>query len=76
MPTPFGNLTAEEIKNGWTPETLAAYAASREQAAGFRDNSGVAEPLVAGNTVTTFVRPKPPIAMESAMGFRPHLWRR
>lgn len=76
MPTQFGTLTPAEIQNGWTPETLAAYHAEREDAAGLSDGKGGIARLVPGNTVTEYTRAPPPIVMETAMKFNPHKWGR
>lgn len=76
MPTPYGTLTPEDIKNGWTAASLAAYQAERDAAAGFVDQRGVVSLRAAGNTVTEYTRAPPPIQMESAMKFNPHKWGR
>jgi len=57
-------LSPEDLKNGWTPEALDRYRAERDAAAS----------RVAGNVVTQYERPKPPIQAESALKFNPHRW--
>jgi hypothetical protein len=49
-------LTAEDRRNGWTLESLRAYQREREKAF----------PVVAGNVVTEFKRPKAPVRIEGA----------
>lgn len=65
---------ADELKNGWTAETLAAYRAERESNAAFHGNPEMHGDLVAGNVVTEHVRPRPAICLEGARGFNPHRW--
>jgi hypothetical protein len=62
----MGNLTPEDIRNGWTAEKLAQYQLQRDRASN----------LVGGNVVTEFVRPKPAIVVESALDHKPHKWMR
>jgi hypothetical protein len=69
MPAPI-EPTADERRNGWTAETLAAYRREREAAVAPQHSAG----LVAGNVVTPFVRPKPPVRIESALAHNPHQW--
>lgn len=56
----------EAALNGWSPEELEDYRAERDRAAN----------RVAGNFVTSFERPKPPITYEGAMKHKPHRWGR
>jgi hypothetical protein len=57
--------TPDELRNGWTAEAIEAYRAERD----------ACTERVAGNTVTEFKRPDPPVRIESALaGFRPHRW--
>lgn len=62
-------LTPDDIKNGWTPEALAAYHAEREAAAVIGSDR-----LVAGNVVTEFQRGKQFPRVESALRHKPHRW--
>ena len=58
-------ITRDDIRNGWTPESLEAYHLAREEARG----------LVPGNVVTQFMRPKridPDV--EPVASFNPHKW--
>lgn len=58
-------LTPEEERAGWTLDSLLAYQRERDIAAGY----------VAGNVVTSFVRPRPPVRNESTTresGYDPH----
>lgn len=57
-------LTPEEISNGWTAESLAAYR---------RDRDKVAD-VTAGNVVTEFKRPKPTVQIVGVTKFNPHRW--
>lgn len=57
-------LDATDIRNGWTFDTLAAYRAERE----------AAHPLVGGNTVTEYRKPKPVAYLIGARNFNPHKW--
>ena len=57
-------LTPEEISNGWTEQSLAAYRRERDKVAD----------VVAGNVVTEFKRPKAAIRIEGAAKFKPHQW--
>ncbi|MHC2163129.1 hypothetical protein [Bradyrhizobium ottawaense] len=55
-------LGTEDARNGWTLESLRAYQREREKAF----------PVVAGNVVTEFKRPKAPIKIEGAsMAYNP-----
>lgn len=56
--------TKEEISNGWTAESLAAYR---------RDRDKVAD-VVPGNIVTEFKRPKEAVRIIGAAKFNPHHW--
>lgn len=56
----------EAERNGWTPEQLEQYRADRDRAAN----------RVAGNFVTEFKPPRPPLKYESAMQHKPHRWGR
>jgi len=60
-------LTPEERKNGWDEKSLAAYRAERE-----RESNFGGAPLVAGNIVTPFVRPRPPLRVENMEGWNAH----
>ena len=72
-PTPsrLGEILTEEEElrkfpadakwNGWTEETLAAYAMSRDRI----------EDRVAGNVVTEFVRARPPVRIETIKDWNP-----
>lgn len=53
----------DELENGWTPESLAAYLRDRADA---RSAYGPPEP-VAGNVVTEWAPPRPPIRIYSAL---------
>jgi hypothetical protein len=66
-------LTPEDIKNGWTAETLRAYHAERDAAAIVHGGAPVG-----GLVVTEFSRAsyRPPIRHESARDFNPHHWGR
>lgn len=56
------DLSKEDARNGWTLERLRAYRREREKAS----------PIVAGNVVTEFKRPKAPIKIEGAsMAYNP-----
>lgn len=57
-------LDAADIRNGWTIETLKKYREERE----------AAHPLVAGNVVTQFHRPKPAKYLIGAKQFNPLKW--
>lgn len=60
-------LTDDDYKNGWDEPSLFAYIQARDAAAG----------LVAGNVVTKFERPRPPIRVETALSCDPHRhWKR
>lgn len=50
----------DEIENGWTKESLAAYLRDRRERAD-------APELVGGNVVTTWDRPRPAIRIYSAL---------
>jgi hypothetical protein len=55
-------LSREDAKNGWTLASLRAYQREREKAF----------PVVAGNIVTEFKRPKAPVRIEGAsMAYNP-----
>lgn len=70
-------LSEGELRNGWTPETLAAYLEERETAAGFVSGRGVSQLRVAGLTVTEYERGRPPIRMDNALKHSPHQrWKR
>lgn len=61
-----GTLTDDEARNGWTPAALAAYRAEREDAA----------PLVGGNIVTEWTRPRQLPRIENTRSHDPHKhWR-
>lgn len=59
------HLDASDIRNGWTIETLTKY----------REERLAAHPLVAGNVITSFKRPKPAKYLIGAKSFNPHKWR-
>lgn len=63
-------LSPEDIKNGWTEESLAAYL---EDMRASRIEAGQSE-LVPGNVVTEFQRPRPPVQMHNVSGYNPHRW--
>jgi hypothetical protein len=74
MPGPI-EPTADDRRNGWTAETLAAYRREREAATAPQLGKGrTGLPLVGGNVVTEFERPKEPPRIESAFTFNPHSW--
>ena len=54
MPAPI--LTAEEISNGWSAESLATYQRERDKVAD----------VVPGNTVTEFKRGRQPVQIQGA----------
>lgn len=55
-------ITAEDSRNGWTEQSLAAYRRERERAFD----------RVAGNVVTEFKRGKDPVRIEGAgMSYNP-----
>lgn len=59
MPAPI--LTAEEISNGWSAGSLAAYRRERDKVAD----------VTPGNIVTEFKRGKPAMTLQGARGYNP-----
>lgn len=54
----------EAERNGFTPEQIAEYQRERDRAAN----------RIAQNTITHFLRPRPPITHETAKNYNPHSW--
>lgn len=57
-------LDETDLRNGWTVATLEAYRAERT----------AAHPMVGGNVVTSFKRPRPVAYLIGAKQFNPHKW--
>lgn len=71
MPTDRGSLTDAEIRNGYTPETIAQYQRELEDIT----SKQFGYTLRPGNVVTMFQRPRPAIRSENALvGFNPFRW--
>lgn len=57
-------LTPQEIKNGWTVQSLEAYQRERD----------IAAALTSGNVITSFTRAKPATRIENTKNYSPHNW--
>lgn len=64
LPMSNQEIDPADIRNGWTSEALAKYRAERE----------AAHPLVGGNVITEYRKPKPAKFLIGAKQFNPHDW--